>query len=648
MRSKIVIALLSIITIATLLYPASNFVSAATIYTITITAVLDSTVNGASVPITMDGLQTGYSTPHTFSGLSGTHSFTVPYSDSNSHPFNSWSTNAPTDSSFNTITVSTGNTYWAYYDSVLPRDNGGSNGVSSAEKRYFVTPSDPAVVTLASDKSWNDIINWVSANIIYNHSCNIWLFPNETLTQHSGQCREFSTLAVSLLLARWYTAYVVTGNQTDTSGTSGHAWIVLKLNGILYHFEPQCSWAKQPSSQEFLGYNPEYFLNNTDLLAAMTSSDPPPTQTYDITINSELDTTFNGNHVAILQDGQPTGFTTPHTFVGLVGIHNFTIPYTDDNNHPFQVWSTNTPGDHIFSTITVSTGGSFTAFYTSEFSLSQMYAAEYRYLITPFDSAVIEAAGSKSLNTIVDYVSSLPIGTGTLMQFPNQTIAKGTVHFYADGAALCCSMLCARGYTAYMVKGNSPTTDAWIVVNINGVAYHLDPNYPWNSQQSINFSIYNPTYYVDQNGIYPPSISVNPPANLPTITPIPTPTPTPSPTQTPTPSPTQTPTPTPTPTMTPTITPTPMLTPTSTPTSTPTMAPTITPVPIVSQTTNPTNNPTAQPTTEPTTAPASTPKPSPSVPELPSLMLLLLLLIPLNLAILKLHKCKNRINDSSS
>jgi transglutaminase-like putative cysteine protease len=626
MQSKLAIPLILLIVTVTILFPAGSYVSAATTYSITINTVLDSTVNGISVPITIDGLQTGYYTPHTFSGLSGTHSFTVPYSDSKNHPFSDWSSNTPTDSAFNTISVSSGNTYWAYYDSVLPRGNGDSNGVSPAEQRYYITPSDPSVIALAANKSWSDIINWVSSNIAYNYSCNIWQFPNDTITQHTGQCREFSTLAVSMLLARGYTAYVVTGNQTDTSGTSGHAWIALNLNGIVYHFEPQRSWAKQPSSQEFLGYNPEYFLNNTDLLASIASSDPPPAQTYDITINSELDTTFNGNHVAILQDGQPTGFTTPHTFVGLVGIHNFTIPYTDDNNHSFQIWSTNTPGDHIFPTITVSTGGSFTAFYTSQFSLSQMYAAEYRYLITPYDSAVIEAAGSKSLNNIFDYISSLPMGTGTLLQFPNQTIAKGTVHFYVDRASLCCSMLCARGYTAYMSKGNSPTTDAWIVVNINGVAYHLDPNYPWSSQQSINFGAYTATYYVDQNGIYPPSTSVNPPANLPTITPTPTPTPTPSPTQTPTPSPTQTPTPTPTPTMTPTITPTPTPTPTSTPMSTPTMAPTVTPMPIVSQTTNPTNNPTAQPTTNPTASPAVTPKPSPSIPEFPWLLIVPLLL----------------------
>jgi hypothetical protein len=639
MQRKLAISLLILLVTATVLFPAASHASAAITYNVTITAILDSIVNGASVPITMDGLQTGYSTPHTFSGLSGTHNFTVPYSDANSHPFSSWSTNVPTDAAFNTITVSSGDSFGAYYDSVLPRDNGGSNGVSAAEKRYYVTPSDSAVIALASNKSWSDIINWVSANIVYNQTCNIWQFPNETLAQLSGQCREFSTLTVSLLLARGYAAYVATGNLTDSSGTTGHAWIVLRLNDVWYHFEPQRSWAHQPSMQDFLGYNPEYFLNNTDLLAASPTSDPPLAQTYDVTVNSELDTTFNGNHVAILQDGQPTGFTTPHTFVGLTGIHNFTVPYTDDNNHPFQVWSSNVPGDHIFPTIIVSSGGSFTAFYTSQFSLSEIYPAEYKYLITPFDSAVINAAGSKSWVDILDYVSSLPYGAGTLVQFPNQTLAKGTIHFYVDTAALCCSMLCARGYTAYMVKGNSSTTDAWVVININGVLYHLDPNYSWSNQQSINFNSYSAAYYVDKNGIYLPSTSVNPPASLPTV----------SPTPTPTPSPTQTPTPTPTPTLTPTLTPTPTPTPTTTPTPAPTATdkPTATPSPTAIQT-NPTNKPTTQPTTNPTIAPTqtptNTPSPSPSIPEIPSVASLLLLLMPLSVVIVKLRKTNKSFN----
>jgi hypothetical protein len=67
-----------------------------------------------SVPITMDGSPTGYNTPRTFTGLTGTHTFTVPSSDANGHPFKQWSTG----STSTTITVSSG-TYTAYYQAAV-------------------------------------------------------------------------------------------------------------------------------------------------------------------------------------------------------------------------------------------------------------------------------------------------------------------------------------------------------------------------------------------------------------------------------------------------------------------------------------------------------------------------------------------------
>ena len=63
------------------------------------------------VPITMDGVSTGYSTPHTFTGLTGTHTFTVPSTNSAGHLFSDWST----DWTDRTITVSEAGTYTARY-----------------------------------------------------------------------------------------------------------------------------------------------------------------------------------------------------------------------------------------------------------------------------------------------------------------------------------------------------------------------------------------------------------------------------------------------------------------------------------------------------------------------------------------------------
>ena len=64
-----------------------------------------------SVGITKDGAPTGFSTPKTFTGLTGTHTFTVPSTDANGHPFEWWSTG----STSTTITVDSGGTYTAYY-----------------------------------------------------------------------------------------------------------------------------------------------------------------------------------------------------------------------------------------------------------------------------------------------------------------------------------------------------------------------------------------------------------------------------------------------------------------------------------------------------------------------------------------------------
>jgi hypothetical protein len=81
-------------------------------YDVTIQAYFYTESAPVSVSITMDGSPTGYNTPHTFTGLTGTHTFTVPTTDPNSHPFKKWSTGQTTT----TITVTSTGTYAAYYE----------------------------------------------------------------------------------------------------------------------------------------------------------------------------------------------------------------------------------------------------------------------------------------------------------------------------------------------------------------------------------------------------------------------------------------------------------------------------------------------------------------------------------------------------
>ncbi len=508
-------------------------------YSVTINTKYNGVNNGNSVSIMQDGALTGFGTPHTFSGLSGIHNFSVPYEDSNGHPFYEWDNKVPTDCVFTTITASSSGSYWAFYDSHVPRNSGGSVGaVSPAEQRYYVTPSDPAVIAVAAGKSWSDILNWVASHLTYNFSETTWQFPNETLSLGSGQCRDYSTLCVSMLLSRGYVTYVVTGNVTAASGVNtgsgnGHAWIVIRLDGALYHFEPQKTWADQPSPKNFsLGYFADYFNDNNELYPAAPSLDPPDAQTYDITIDTSYTTIPNDAIVAISQDGVPTGFTTPHTFAGLNGIHNFSVPYADTSGCSFVSWSTNFPGEQIYPTITVSSGGTFSAFYDSQFSLSRLCPAENRYLITPLDPVVASAAANKNFTDIIDFVSSLPYAVCQTAQFPNQTLSHGTC-FLLDLATTCVSMLRSAGYVAYLVEGNTSTSSNthWVVFSYNGVFYHVDPMQSWKNQQTISFSSYQANFYVDEKGIYPASTSQDPPAtspnSSPTIAPNATPTPTP-------------------------------------------------------------------------------------------------------------------------
>jgi len=80
---------------------------------------------------------------------------------------------------------------------------------------------------------------------------------------------------------------------------------------------------------------------------------------YDVTIEAYCYT--EGEHIGvdIKMDGTPTDFDTPHTFPGLAGTHNFTVPDADSNGHPFRQWSTG----ETSTTLTVTSGGTHTAYY---------------------------------------------------------------------------------------------------------------------------------------------------------------------------------------------------------------------------------------------------------------------------------------------
>jgi hypothetical protein len=83
--------------------------------------------------------------------------------------------------------------------------------------------------------------------------------------------------------------------------------------------------------------------------------------TYSATITAHDNTKGSDVSVAITEDGASTGFSTPHTFTGLAGTLNFSVPSADSSGNPFLDWNTS----QTTTTITVSSGGTYTAYYQS-------------------------------------------------------------------------------------------------------------------------------------------------------------------------------------------------------------------------------------------------------------------------------------------
>jgi len=84
---------------------------------------------------------------------------------------------------------------------------------------------------------------------------------------------------------------------------------------------------------------------------------------YDVTIDAYCYTESVAVSVSITMDGSPTGYNTPHTFTSLTDTHTFTVPGVDPHGHPFNQWDTG----ETDTTITVTTGGTYTANYISPY-----------------------------------------------------------------------------------------------------------------------------------------------------------------------------------------------------------------------------------------------------------------------------------------
>jgi len=86
---------------------------------------------------------------------------------------------------------------------------------------------------------------------------------------------------------------------------------------------------------------------------------------YDATIWAWENSVNGWLEEPITMDGVATGFSTPHTFTGLTGMHTFTAPETSAFGGSFETWNPppTLPHNQYGSTTYICSGGTYTAEY---------------------------------------------------------------------------------------------------------------------------------------------------------------------------------------------------------------------------------------------------------------------------------------------
>lgn len=194
-----------------------------------------------------------------------------------------------------------------------------------------------------------------------------------------------------------------------------------------------------------------------------------PTLHYDATINAHCITEVADVNVAILMDGSPTGYTTPHTFTGLNATHTFTVPNNDTNGDPLKQWNTG----QTSTTITVSSAGTYTAYYGP--------SPIHDIAITDIEPSKTVVGQNHSLNVNVTvgnpgdypetfnvtlYANTTAIGNPTVTYLPNATFTH--IIFAWNTTGFACGNYTLSAY-AHPVSDETDIADnnftgGWVVV----------------------------------------------------------------------------------------------------------------------------------------------------------------------------------------
>ncbi|HUS76612.1 MAG TPA: transglutaminase-like domain-containing protein [Methanothrix sp.] len=138
---------------------------------------------------------------------------------------------------------------------------------------------EPGTFDLRAWKIWDYVSNCVQY-ITDKKSCGLedfWLFPEETLVLHKGDCEDSSFLLATLLLASGISEHcvrVVLGRVSTPDGAYGHAWVVYQnelgrwcllestLDAVPSNLTPADPFI-MPGNQ--YQYQPQFCLNSSHL-----------------------------------------------------------------------------------------------------------------------------------------------------------------------------------------------------------------------------------------------------------------------------------------------------------------------------------------------------------------------------------------------
>jgi parallel beta-helix repeat protein len=186
---------------------------------------------------------------------------------------------------------------------------------------------------------------------------------------------------------------------------------------------------------------------------------------YIARVEAYCHTEESGVSVGIMMDGLSTGYSTTHTFTELTGTHNFTVPSTDANGHIFKQWNTG----ETSTTITVSTGGTYTAYYQVKYDLNITTTAggttnptsgNYSY----WDGTIVNVSATPSLGYILDYWQLDDANVGTVNPISITMDTNHTLDAVFSWVGICnLTITTTTGGTTNPVPGTHSYTNGTVV-----------------------------------------------------------------------------------------------------------------------------------------------------------------------------------------